>query len=137
MFSHVPQYCIPDAYASQPQPNVVMYSIPVTPNPVPSQVPISVPYNSFVPLNLLKIKEMVPEEQFPSSSVRAEVLVHQNPIGPMGTPSQGALLANPSLRIARPNSVSKTTRPDVVLGPPITVSQMPSTSNVIPDPMGA
>jgi hypothetical protein len=63
MFSNVPQSSIPDAYASSPQPNVVMHCIPVTPNPVSSQVPISVPYNSFVPPSLPKIREKVPGHQ--------------------------------------------------------------------------
>jgi hypothetical protein len=140
MFSHVPISSIPDAYASMPQPNVLMQPIPVTPNSVSSQVPISVPYNSFVPLSLPKIREEVP--------------VHQNQIGPIGNPSQGALLANPSLRIARPDSVHNMTRPNVILRPPATISQappthrsvspnsspwyqVPTTSNVVPDPMGA
>jgi hypothetical protein len=133
MVGHVPKSAITDAYASPPQPNKVMYPIPVTPNPVTSQVPISVSYNSFVPLSHPKIREVVPEQPCQSSSVRVEVPMHQNQIGPIGNPSQGALLADPSLRIARPGSVSKTTRANVILGPPVTVSQMPPTTNFIPE----
>jgi hypothetical protein len=154
MVSHVPKSAVPDAYVFPSQPNIVRHSIPVTPNPVSSQVPISVSYNSFVPLGLPKIREVVPEQQFPSSSVRAEVSVHQSQIGPLGNPSQGALMDDPGVRIARPNSVPNTTRPHVILGPPVTISQapptnrsvspnsspwyqVPSTSNVVLDPMGA
>jgi hypothetical protein len=109
MVNHVPKSAIPNAYVFPPQPNVVMHFIPVTPNLVSSQVLISVPYNSFVPLSLCKIREVVPEPQLPSSSVGAVAPVHQNQIGPIGNPSQGVLLANPSLRIARPDSVPNTT----------------------------
>jgi hypothetical protein len=133
MFSHVPQSSIPDAYANPPQPNVVTHSIPVTPNPVSSLVPISVPYSSFVPLSLPRIREVVPEQQFLSSSVGAEISVHQNQIGPLGNPSQGVLMANPSVRIAKPNSVPNT-RPNVILGPPMTISQAtPTHRSVTPN----
>jgi hypothetical protein len=139
MASHVPKSAISDVYVFPPQPNVVMHSIPVTPNPVSTQVSISVPYNSFVALSLPKIREEVP--------------VHQNKIGPLGNPSQGVLMADPSVRIARPDSVPNT-RPNVILGPPMTISQappthrsvspnaspwyqVPTTSKVVSDPMGA